>query len=372
MNQIDCLRPPMKEIEEEYGKKQSTKCSINSKTLTFSIARIMEPDKKPKNCFYYKCPYMLPNDTNNEKFNPSVVQPNDQWQYPLVFYYPSNFNMFDFENLKSSSYNYEDTNTYCNERKENLDQFSISLLKRSSQQQNEKPTSVSSGGGGDNKSVNNKKNSTEQFLKPKTYTCQDCGKTFNAHYNLTRHMPVHTGARPFVCKVCGKGFRQASTLCRHKIIHTEEKPHTCTTCGKAFNRSSTLNTHTRIHAGVKPFTCEYCGKGFHQKGNYKNHKLTHTGVKAYKCSVCNKAFHQIYNLTFHMHTHNEQKPFTCDICGKGFCRNFDLKKHMRKLHDQNTSKNSRQYYQNSNDSSPVIPAFRSSYAHAIIVPSFST
>ncbi|KAA8590418.1 hypothetical protein FQN60_014352, partial [Etheostoma spectabile] len=57
--------------------------------------------------------------------------------------------------------------------------------------------------------------------KPKVFTCEVCGKVFNAHYNLTRHMPVHTGARPFVCKVCGKGFRQASTLCRHKIIHTQ-------------------------------------------------------------------------------------------------------------------------------------------------------
>ena len=37
--------------------------------------------------------------------------------------------------------------------------------------------------------------------KHKTYPCPDCGKIFNAHYNLTRHMPVHTGARPFVCKV---------------------------------------------------------------------------------------------------------------------------------------------------------------------------
>uniref|UniRef100_A0A8C3RPG5 FEZ family zinc finger 2 n=1 Tax=Chelydra serpentina TaxID=8475 RepID=A0A8C3RPG5_CHESE len=171
--------------------------------------------------------------------------------------------------------------------------------------------------------------------KPKNFTCEVCvwGTVFNAHYNLTRHMPVHTGARPFVCKVCGKGFRQASTLCRHKIIHTQEKPHKCNQCGKAFNRSSTLNTHIRIHAGYKPFVCEFCGKGFHQKGNYKNHKLTHSGEKQYKCTICNKAFHQIYNLTFHMHTHNDKKPFTCGTCGKGFCRNFDLKKHVRKLHD---------------------------------------
>lgn len=123
--------------------------------------------------------------------------------------------------------------------------------------------------------------------KPKTFSCPECGKIFNAHYNLTRHMPVHTGARPFVCKVCGKGFRQASTLCRHKIIHTSDKPHKCQTCGKAFNRSSTLNTHTRIHQGYKPYICEFCGKGFHQKGNYKNHKLTHSGEKAYKCQESN-------------------------------------------------------------------------------------
>ena len=172
-----------------------------------------------------------------------------------------------------------------------------------------------------------------QSGQQKTFTCLDCGKVFNAHYNLTRHMPVHTGARPFVCKICGKGFRQASTLCRHKIIHTNEKPHKCRECGKAFNRSSTLNTHMRIHANFKPFVCEFCGKGFHQKGNYKNHRLTHSGEKAYKCHICHKAFHQVYNLTFHMHTHQEKKPFTCSVCGKGFCRNFDLKKHVRKLHE---------------------------------------
>ncbi|TSV54879.1 Fez family zinc finger protein 2 [Bagarius yarrelli] len=185
--------------------------------------------------------------------------------------------------------------------------------------------------------VHNKTNTCPADGKPKNFTCEVCGKVFNAHYNLTRHMPVHTGARPFVCKVCGKGFRQASTLCRHKIIHTQEKPHKCNQCGKAFNRSSTLNTHVRIHAGYKPFVCEFCGKGFHQKGNYKNHKLTHSGEKQFKCTICSKAFHQIYNLTFHMHTHNDKKPFTCGACGKGFCRNFDLKKHVRKLHENNAT-----------------------------------
>lgn len=190
--------------------------------------------------------------------------------------------------------------------------------------------------------------SSGAVVKPKTFACPECGKIFNAHYNLTRHMPVHTGARPFVCKVCGKGFRQASTLCRHKIIHTQDKPHKCQTCGKAFNRSSTLNTHTRIHNGYKPYVCEFCGKGFHQKGNYKNHKLTHSGEKAYKCQICHKAFHQVYNLTFHMHTHNDKKPFQCKICAKGFCRNFDLKKHMRKLHDIHSTSSRARRNQNNN------------------------
>uniref|UniRef100_A0A087X2N1 FEZ family zinc finger 2 n=2 Tax=Poecilia formosa TaxID=48698 RepID=A0A087X2N1_POEFO len=162
--------------------------------------------------------------------------------------------------------------------------------------------------------------------KHKNFTCEVCGKVFNAHYNLTRHMPVHTGARPFVCKVCGKGFRQASTLCRHKIIHTQVR-HTCSRPGSQFDNFSTLTFHTYIN---KPLFCMFLG-------NYKNHKLTHSGEKQYKCSICNKAFHQIYNLTFHMHTHNDKKPFTCATCGKGFCRNFDLKKHIRKLHESGFS-----------------------------------
>lgn len=56
-------------------------------------------------------------------------------------------------------------------------------------------STISSTSGLDNSSNN----------KAKLFKCSECHKVFNAHYNLTRHMPVHTGARPFVCKVCGKG-----------------------------------------------------------------------------------------------------------------------------------------------------------------------
>lgn len=35
----------------------------------------------------------------------------------------------------------------------------------------------------------------------KSFSCPECGKLFNAHYNLTRHMPVHTGIYIFFIKM---------------------------------------------------------------------------------------------------------------------------------------------------------------------------
>ncbi|KAL1493423.1 hypothetical protein ABEB36_011482 [Hypothenemus hampei] len=298
-----------------------------SRTLNFSIAKIMEPDSKQKKkeaekdksvCF----PYSSAFESAFKKYVPNVLRSPELLQnYPLVYYHPSQLMLGSV-----SLYNQVQEQNASNSSGTNPISFAA----------NSKPLKSTT----KPSSTNANSTSNSSLLSPpkqKSFECGECGKVFNAHYNLTRHMPVHTGARPFVCKICGKGFRQASTLCRHKIIHTSEKPHKCHTCGKAFNRSSTLNTHARIHAGYKPFVCEFCGKGFHQKGNYKNHKLTHSGEKAYKCTVCSKAFHQVYNLTFHMHTHNDKKPFTCRVCGKGFCRNFDLKKHMRKLHETSAS-----------------------------------
>ena len=51
----------------------------------------------------------------------------------------------------------------------------------------------------------------------KQISCPVCSKTFNAHYNLTRHMPVHTGARPFVCKVPASTFIHARHLVKVSV-----------------------------------------------------------------------------------------------------------------------------------------------------------
>lgn len=330
--------------------------STSARVLNFSIAKIMEPDKKRSSSerevdAAVPTQHALTNsshlDSAFKKYVPNVLRHQELLQnYPLLYYHPCQL-MCVAAVAAQANYNCQPssaeggdaggTTAAPNEHAARSymaggvchDAGTTTICHKKTTPNNMSPNMAEA-----TLSKSNCQNgSSNQTKQQKSFECGECGKVFNAHYNLTRHMPVHTGARPFICKICGKGFRQASTLCRHKIIHTTEKPHKCHTCGKAFNRSSTLNTHTRIHAGYKPFVCEYCGKGFHQKGNYKNHKLTHSGEKAYKCTVCSKAFHQIYNLTFHMHTHNDKKPFTCRVCGKGFCRNFDLKKHVRKLHE---------------------------------------
>jgi hypothetical protein len=40
----------------------------------------------------------------------------------------------------------------------------------------------------------------------KTYTCLTCSKTFNSQRNLSVHVRIHTGFRPFQCNVCQRTF----------------------------------------------------------------------------------------------------------------------------------------------------------------------
>ncbi|CAL8297881.1 unnamed protein product [Merluccius merluccius] len=102
--------------------------------------------------------------------------------------------------------------------------------------------------------------------------------------NRPSKTPVHE--RPYPCPAagCDRRFSRSDELSRHVRIHTGHKPFQCRVCMRSFSRSDHLTTHIRTHTGEKPFTCEQCGRRFARSDERRRHLKIHLRQKDKKTS----------------------------------------------------------------------------------------
>ncbi|PAV90394.1 hypothetical protein WR25_06546 [Diploscapter pachys] len=93
------------------------------------------------------------------------------------------------------------------------------------------------------------KKPSKPALRERPYKCTvpNCEKSFSRSDELTRHIRIHTGLRPFQCNYCMRSFSRSDHLTTHVRSHTGEKPFACNLCGRKFARSDERKRHMKVH-----------------------------------------------------------------------------------------------------------------------------
>ncbi|XP_070547057.1 zinc finger protein 883-like [Ptychodera flava] len=174
----------------------------------------------------------------------------------------------------------------------------------------------------------------------KPFKCRPCDKAYTSKQSLIEHQQsVHSDVKPILCEVCGKRFHRQVHLRRHMVQHLERK-YQCRTCGMRFLEFGKFTAHTKKHNGVFLFPCCYCDRKFKAKQQQIGHIRTHTGDRPYRCPVCDRGFTLKKAMVKHNKLmHSNERKFGCQACGKRYKENWALNKHVRDAHQTERTEN---------------------------------
>ncbi|XP_061602075.1 E3 SUMO-protein ligase EGR2-like [Cololabis saira] len=97
----------------------------------------------------------------------------------------------------------------------------------------------------------NRPSKTPVHQRPYACPAESCDRRFSRSDELSRHLRIHTGHKPFQCRICMRNFSRSDHLTTHIRTHTGEKPFSCAQCGRRFARSDERRRHMKIHLRQK-------------------------------------------------------------------------------------------------------------------------
>ncbi|XP_062265573.1 gastrula zinc finger protein XlCGF57.1-like [Platichthys flesus] len=114
----------------------------------------------------------------------------------------------------------------------------------------------------------------------KTYSCSECGETFDRCPHMKIHMRTHTGEKPSSCSFCDERFTWLTQLKSPQCVGLHPRQ---------------TEENREAEPGERPISCSECGKSF----KHGEHMSVHTKEKRFSCDVCDKRFTWLYQLKRH-------------------------------------------------------------------------